>query len=60
MFDAATACGEFLLEGLYVNNRLSEYNSKGKTFFRNETGRYAASEALRLKSHLPTTGFIIG
>ena len=32
---AATACaGEFLLEGLYVNNRLSKYNSKGKTFFR--------------------------
>lgn len=26
--------GEFLLEGLYVNNRLSKYNSKGKTFFR--------------------------
>ena len=25
---------EFLLEGLYVNNRLSKYNSKGKTFFR--------------------------
>jgi magnesium chelatase subunit I len=28
------AVGEFLLEGLYVNNRLSKYNSKGKTFFR--------------------------
>ena len=26
--------GEFLLEGLYVNDRLSKYNSKGKTFFR--------------------------
>ncbi len=26
--------GEFLLEGLYVNNRLSKYNSKGKTFFK--------------------------
>ena len=26
--------GEFILEGLYVNNRLSKYNSKGKTFFR--------------------------
>jgi hypothetical protein len=23
-----------LLEGLYVNNRLSKYNAKGKTFFR--------------------------
>ncbi|MGB7160870.1 MAG: sigma 54-interacting transcriptional regulator [Tepidisphaeraceae bacterium] len=34
--DVATlACvGEFLLEGLYVNNRLSKYNSKGKTFFK--------------------------
>ena len=34
--DPATlaAIGEFLLEGLYVNNRLSKYNSKGKTFFR--------------------------
>ncbi|HEY0009263.1 MAG TPA: sigma 54-interacting transcriptional regulator, partial [Tepidisphaeraceae bacterium] len=28
------AAGEFVLEGLYVNNRLSKYNSKGKTFFR--------------------------
>ena len=28
------AIGEFLLEGLYVNNRLSKFNSKGKTFFR--------------------------
>jgi len=26
--------GEFVLESLYVNNRLSKYNSKGKTFFR--------------------------
>ena len=26
--------GEFLLEGLYVNNRLSKYNGKGKTYFR--------------------------
>jgi magnesium chelatase subunit I len=26
--------GEFLMEGLYVNNRLSKYNSKGKTFFK--------------------------
>jgi magnesium chelatase subunit I len=26
--------GEFLLEGLYVNNRLSKFNTKGKTFFR--------------------------
>ena len=26
--------GEFLLEGLYVNNRLSKYGSKGKSFFR--------------------------
>jgi len=32
---ATLACvGEFLLEGLYVNNRLSKYNAKGKTFFR--------------------------
>ena len=32
---ASLACaGEFLLEGLYVNNRLSKYNHKGKTFFR--------------------------
>jgi magnesium chelatase subunit I len=28
------AVGEFLLEGLYVNDRLSKYNAKGKTFFR--------------------------
>jgi magnesium chelatase subunit I len=28
------AVGEFLLEGLYVNNRLSKFNGKGKTFFR--------------------------
>jgi len=26
--------GEFLLEGLYVNNRLSKYNNRGKTFFK--------------------------
>jgi magnesium chelatase subunit I len=26
--------GEFLLEGLYVNNRLSKYNTRGKTFFK--------------------------
>jgi hypothetical protein len=26
--------GEFLLEGLYVNNRLSKFNTKGKTFFK--------------------------
>jgi magnesium chelatase subunit I len=34
--DVATlaAAGEFLLEGLYVNNRLSKFNGKGKTFFR--------------------------
>jgi magnesium chelatase subunit I len=34
--DTATlaAIGEFLLEGLYVHNRLSKYNSKGKTFFK--------------------------
>jgi magnesium chelatase subunit I len=32
---AALACsGEFLLEGLYVNNRLSKYNARGKTFFK--------------------------
>jgi magnesium chelatase subunit I len=28
------AAGEFLLEGLYVNNRLSKYSAKGKTFFK--------------------------
>ncbi len=28
------AVGEFLLEGLYVNDRLSKYNAGGKTFFR--------------------------
>jgi hypothetical protein len=34
--DAATlaAIGEFLLEGLYVNDRLSKKTAKGKTFFR--------------------------
>lgn len=26
--------GEFLLEGLYVNDRLSKYNTRGKTFFK--------------------------
>jgi magnesium chelatase subunit I len=32
---ATLACvGEFLLEGLYVNNRLSKYNTRGKTFFK--------------------------
>jgi magnesium chelatase subunit I len=32
---AILACiGEFLLEGLYVNNRLSKFNVKGKTFFK--------------------------
>ena len=31
---ALAAVGEFLLEGLYVNNRLSKYNSKGKTYFK--------------------------
>jgi magnesium chelatase subunit I len=28
------AVGELILEGLYVNNRLSKYNTKGRTFFR--------------------------
>jgi magnesium chelatase subunit I len=33
--NAILACvGEFLLEGLYVNNRLSKFNLKGKPFFR--------------------------
>ena len=34
--DPATlaSVGEFLLEGLYVNNRLSKYNNRGKAFFR--------------------------
>ncbi len=34
--DPATlaSVGEFLLEALYVNNRLSKFNSKGKTFFK--------------------------
>ncbi len=31
---ALASVGEFLLEGLYVNNRLSKYNRQGKTFFR--------------------------
>jgi magnesium chelatase subunit I len=26
--------GEFILEGLYVNNRLSKYAARGKTFFK--------------------------
>ena len=28
------AAGEFLLEGLYVNNRLSKFDSEGKAFFK--------------------------
>ncbi|GIW77251.1 MAG: magnesium chelatase [Phycisphaerae bacterium] len=28
------AVGEFILEGLYVNNQLSKYNKNGQTFFR--------------------------
>ncbi|HWP40129.1 MAG TPA: hypothetical protein VNL70_04340, partial [Tepidisphaeraceae bacterium] len=28
------SAGEFVLEALYVNNRLSKYNAKGRTFFR--------------------------
>jgi magnesium chelatase subunit I len=28
------AIGEFVLEGLYVNDRLSKYSAKGKTFFK--------------------------
>lgn len=34
--DPATlaSVGEFLLEGLYVHNRLSKFNAKGKTFFK--------------------------
>jgi magnesium chelatase subunit I len=28
------SAGEFLLEGLYVNNRLSKYNARGKTYFK--------------------------
>jgi magnesium chelatase subunit I len=28
------SAGEFLLEALYVNNRLGKYTTKGKTFFR--------------------------
>ncbi|MGC4034123.1 MAG: hypothetical protein QM754_20775 [Tepidisphaeraceae bacterium] len=32
---AGVACaGEFILEGLYVNNRLSKFNKAGKAFFR--------------------------
>ena len=34
--DTATlaSVGEFLLEALYVNNRISKFNNKGKTFFK--------------------------
>ncbi|HYE21023.1 MAG TPA: sigma 54-interacting transcriptional regulator, partial [Tepidisphaeraceae bacterium] len=32
--DHLASAGEFLLEGLYVNNRLSKFNKQGKTFFR--------------------------
>jgi len=34
--DAAmlASVGEFLLEALYVNNRIGKYNAKGKTFFK--------------------------
>src|SRR5690606_16552421 len=28
------AVGELILEGLYVNNRLSKFNARGKTFFK--------------------------
>lgn len=31
---ALASVGEFLLEGLYVNDRLSKFNSRGKTFFK--------------------------
>jgi magnesium chelatase subunit I len=31
---ALASAGEFLLEGLYVNNRLSKFNSRGKMFFK--------------------------
>ena len=31
---ALAAIGEFILEGLYVNNRLSKYSAKGKASFR--------------------------
>lgn len=31
---ALAAAGELLLEGLYVNNRLSKYSARGKTFFK--------------------------
>jgi hypothetical protein len=31
---ALVSAGEFILEGLYVNNRLSKVNMPGKTFFR--------------------------
>ncbi len=31
---ALAAAGELVLEGLYVNNRLSKYNNRGRTFFR--------------------------
>jgi magnesium chelatase subunit I len=32
--ETLASVGEFLLEGLYVNNRLSKFNKQGKTFFR--------------------------
>jgi len=32
--ETLASVGEFLLEGLYVNNRLSKFNKAGKTFFR--------------------------
>jgi magnesium chelatase subunit I len=32
--EVLASVGEFLLEGLYVNNRLSKFNKAGKTFFR--------------------------
>ena len=28
------AAGEFVLEGLYVNNRLSKFDNDGKAFFK--------------------------
>jgi hypothetical protein len=31
---AIVSAGEFILESLYVNNRLSKANIRGKTFFR--------------------------
>lgn len=32
--EALAACGDFILEGLYVNNRLSKYSARGKSFFK--------------------------